>query len=131
MSGNRRSAVLVLSSLALAAAPKCPFCILAFLGVVGTATTAGAAYRVWLFPATVLWLGVTVAALAWRARGARQYGPPVAGAVAAAAILIGKFHVAVPFVVYAGMAVLAAAAVWRAWPRRNACSFPSSDCARE
>lgn len=118
--------MLVLSSLALAVAPKCPFCILAFLGVAGTATTASAAYRVWLLPATVLWLVVTIVALAWRAR---RYGPAVLGALAAAAILVGKFHVAAPSLVYLGMATLAAAAVWRAWPRPNACPrIRPSDC---
>ena len=96
--------------------------MVAYLGVFGV---AGSVYGAWLAPLTGLWLALTVGAMAWRARG--RYGPVLLGAAAAVSILAGKFVLAQPMLVFAGIATLLGAAVWRAWPRSESCD----DCPKK
>ena len=105
-------------SLAAAALPKCPLCLLAWAGVAGSAGFARA-YGAWLLPATAALLALTVLALALSGRS-RGYGPAALALVASAAVLAGKFRLDQPAALYAGLAALAAAALWGAWPRRAA-----------
>jgi hypothetical protein len=95
-------------SLALAALPKCPLCLLAWAGVAGSAGFTSA-YGAWLLPATALALGVTVGALALAGAGA---GAVLLSVVGAAAVLGGKFRLDQPFLLYAGLAALLAATAW-------------------
>lgn len=109
-------------SLALAALPKCPLCLLAWAGVAGSAGFTSA-YGAWLLPATMAALAVTVGALAFAGAGA---GPVLLSAAGAAATLGGKFRLDQPFVLYAGLAALLAATAWGVLRRRprpaRACS---------
>jgi len=114
--------VLVAGSLALAVAPKCPLCVLAYLGVAGV---AGSVYSTWLAPLTGLWLGTTVAAMAWRARG--RYGAVLLAGAGAIAIAAGKFTFSSRALVCGGIATLLAAAVWRAWPEPAALARDECD----
>ena len=50
---------MVISSVLLAVAPKCPFCLMAFFGAVGSAAVTAPFYRAWLAPLTAIWLGLT------------------------------------------------------------------------
>jgi hypothetical protein len=75
---------------------------------------AGSVYSTWLAPLTALWLALTVGAMGWRTRG--RLGPLLLGGVAAVMVLAGKFVFARPALVFAGIAALLGAAVWRAWP---------------
>lgn len=106
---------MVISSAALALAPKCPFCFLAYFGVFGVATASGVAYREWLPHLTAIWLAVTVGVLALRSGGQRRYGPALLGIFAGVAIFAGKFMFNEQTLVHVGIAALLAAAVWRVW----------------
>lgn len=110
-----KSAFLVLPSLALALAPKCPACLLAWAGVAGS-MSATAVYGAWLAPVTAASLALAVAALAARARRVRRYGPVWAALLAATAIFAGRFTLHQKAFVVAGMAALAAAALWSSRP---------------
>lgn len=118
----------VFGPLMLAAAPKCPFCLLAWAGVGGWAAALGPAYGRWLLPGTVAALVLTVAALAWRPR--RGYGP--AGVAAAGAVLFAaaKFWAGHPPATYAAAALLGIAVAWGSWPaRRGASPAACGSCA--
>jgi hypothetical protein len=64
---GKRTAFLLLSSAAVGVAPKCPLCLVALLGISGTAVA-------WLSPVTMLWLKIaagvfgaaTLASALWR-----------------------------------------------------------------
>jgi 4-amino-4-deoxy-L-arabinose transferase-like glycosyltransferase len=102
-------------SLAVAALPKCPLCLLAWAGVAGSAGFAST-YGAWLLPGTAALLALTVLALALSGR-TRGFGPAALALAASAAVLIGKFGGDRPPLLYAGLAALAAAALWGGWPR--------------
>jgi hypothetical protein len=102
-------------SLALAALPKCPLCLLAWAGVAGSAGFTSA-YGAWLLPATALALGVTVGALTFAGAGA---GPVLLSVTGAAAVLGGKFRLDQPLVLYTGLAALLAATAWTVLHRRS------------
>lgn len=108
---------MVVSSVALALAPKCPFCLLAFFGTFGATAAIAPFYEAWLSPLTAIWLILTVGVLAWPRGGQTRYGPLLLGLAAGLAVFGGKFIGDNPRMVYAGIAALFGAAVWRAWRR--------------
>jgi hypothetical protein len=127
---GRPDRLLLVSSLALALAPKCPLCLLAYAGFLGSSVSLAwsvhSTYNQWLEPLTVVCLGLSVGGLAVRARHRREIWPAVLALAAATAIYAGKFQLDQKPFVYAGMAALAGAAVWASWPRRSpgACHCP-------
>lgn len=120
---GRRNRMLLVSSLALALAPKCPLCLLAYAGFLGSsvslAWSASATYSQWLEPVTVACLALSVGGLAAQARLRGSIGPAVLALAAAAVLWAAKFRFDQQPFVYAGMAALAGAAVWASWPRRS------------
>jgi hypothetical protein len=124
MAGQHRNRVLLMSSLALALAPKCPLCLLAYAGLVGSASLSWSAYGVygaWLAPLTAVSLALTVGALAFQARTRGETGPALLALLASAAILAGKFWLHQKPLLYLGMAALLIAAVRASWPVSRHC----------
>lgn len=121
-----RSSATVMPAIAVAFMPKvvCPFCWPAYVGALGAMGLGFLMEDAWLFPLSALLLGLAVGTLAWRASARRGRGPVIAGSVAAAAILVGKFALGSSAFTYAGVGLLALACIWNAWPRRAA----RSDC---
>lgn len=113
----RADRVLTIGSLALAIAPKCPICLWAYFGAAGAAGAATSLWGAWIAPITAAWLAFTVGALAWKAE--RRYGPAFLALVASIAILAAKFPFDHKPTVYAGVAMLFVAAIWRAYLRRR------------
>lgn len=128
MSNQGRTRLMIISSAVLAVAPKCPFCLAAFFGSFGLATVSASVYRVWLAPVIAAWLALTVVALAFQCRGQRRYGPAVLGLFAGLAVFTGKFILEDQAIVYAGIAALLGAAVWRAWVRKSTSSEVCAQC---
>jgi hypothetical protein len=120
MGRYRRTTFLAVSSALLALAPKCPVCFLAYFGIFGVAASSASAYRAWLPPITAVWLLLTVAMLAFRTDRKRRYGPIALGVVAGLCVFAGKFIVASPSMLYAGLGALIIAAGWSAWLRTSA-----------
>lgn len=125
--GQSRTRWIVISSVALALAPKCPFCLLALFGAFGSAAALAPFYESWLLPLTAIWLILTVGVLAVPRNGQRRYGPVLLGLGASLAVFSGKFIWDDPRMVYVGIAALLGAALWRAWSRQSA---PNEHCAR-
>jgi mercuric ion transport protein len=96
----------------------CPLCWPFYAGIVssvGLGFLIGTAY---LLPITSAFLILTLAVLGFRAEQRRGYGPLVAGVVASAAVLIGKFFLESSPIMYVGVGVLVVTSEWNAWPRR-------------
>jgi hypothetical protein len=111
------------TALIVAALPKCPMCLLAyagFLGSLGLGSSASTALYVgWLLPASALFLGLTVVLLAFGARRRRGYGPAIVATVSGAAILLGKFRLDCLPLVYAGLLLIWLAVLWNAWSTKR------------
>ncbi len=78
----------------------------------------------YLLPLTIAVFTVALAALGFRARRRRGYGPFVLGVMAALVLIVGKFVIESNMVVYAGIAALVTASLWNSWPRRRITSDP-------
>lgn len=128
MSIQRRTRMMVISSAVLAVAPKCPICFLAYFGIFGIASTSASVYRVWLPPLTAIWLSLTVGMLFFPRGGQRRYGPGLLGIFAGFAVLAGRFVFDYQILVYAGIAALVVAVVWRTWFRRSESTESCAEC---
>ncbi len=132
MARRSGSRALLISSLALALAPKCPACLLAYAGLVGSASLSWSAYGIygaWMLPLTIVSLTLTVGAILFQSRREGSAAPAILALLGAAAIVAGRFWLHQKPFVYLGMAMLAGAALWAARPR-PAChdSHSGEDC---
>lgn len=76
--------------------------------------------KTYLFPLTILFLLLTVGALAYRAPNRHGFGPFWLGTLASVLLLLGDFALESALAVYGGIAILIVASVWNAWPKRLA-----------
>lgn len=113
---TRSKLVALLPTIGTALLPKltCPACWPAYAGLLGAMGLGFVDYTPWLLPATMVFLVVTLVALAWRPR--RGYAPLALGVLAGALVLGGKFGFDSEAVTYAGLALLVATSVWNGWP---------------
>ena len=95
----------------------CPACWPAYGALLSSLGVGFVDYTPWLFPATVAFLAITLALLAWRPR--RGVAPLILGVAAGAVVLLGKFAFDSEATVYAGIALLAGASAWNAWPKTS------------
>ncbi len=109
----------------------CPACWPAYAGLLSAMGMGALLKTAYLLPLTAGFLLMAVAALAFRARLRRGYGPFVAGLGASAVVLIGKFVFASDAVMIGGIVLLVAASGWNAWPRKAAEGGACSACAPE
>ena len=114
-----KQSALTIPGIGVALLPKliCPLCWPLYAGIVssvGLGFLIGTAY---LLPITGAFLILTLAVLGLRAKQRRGYSPLVAGVVASAAVLGGKFLLESNPTTYAGVGLLVAGSVWNAWPR--------------
>ena len=115
-----KQSALTIPGIGVALLPKliCPLCWPVYAGIissVGLGFLIGTAY---LLPITSAFLILTLAVLGFNAKQRLGYGPFVAGVVASAAILVGKFLLESNPIMYTGVGVLVLASAWNAWPRR-------------
>ena len=109
---------------ALTAAPGiiiglCPACWPAYTGLLASLGLGFLLQTSYLFAITVVSLAVALAGLGYRAGRRRGFGPLALGFVAVVFIVIGRFVAGDPLFAYLGIALLAGAAVWNAWPMRS------------
>lgn len=109
----------------------CPACWPIYAGLASALGLGFLMDAQYLLPITGAALLVALAALAFRARRRRGYGPFAVGLAASVLILIGKFALASDIVLYAALTVLVGASLWNAWPKRNATAVAAgcSKCA--
>ena len=124
-----KRALSVLPGVGASLLPKltCPLCAPAYAGLL---TTLGLGFLISernLLFFIAAFLVLSVAALAFRARERRGYGPAIVGTVSAAVVLFGKFSMQSVATMYAGLALLVASSIWNSWPRRL--QIPCPECA--
>jgi hypothetical protein len=95
----------------------CPACWPAYAGLLSAMGVGAVNYSPYLLPLTIGGLALALAALGFRAKRRRGYGPLVLGTVGAAGILVGKFVFDWAVLLHGGVAVLVGASIWNAWPK--------------
>lgn len=117
---GRISSLLALPGIAFALLPAliCPACWPAYAGLLSSLGVTFIAEEKYLFPFTVFFLSLAVAALLWRARKRRAYTPFIIGTIGASLIMLGKFSFDYPWLNYLGIALLIGTSLWNAWPKR-------------
>lgn len=110
---------------------SCPSCWPAYAGVLSSMGVPFLMDTTWLLPITVAALLLALGGLAFRARRRRGLGPLILGAVAAGAILLGKFVLGIDAAVYTGTVLLVGASLWNSWPKTQLAACDTCDCAPE
>ncbi len=113
-----RGSLGILPGLATALLPKlaCPACWPAYASLMGALGLGFLIQSRHLFLVTGVFLLVAIAALGFRVRMRRAYGPFLTGALAAGLIIIGKFLLESEPVAYLGVGTLIFAGFWNCWP---------------
>lgn len=106
----------LLPTLVMAALPKCPLCLMGLMSVVGLGSFIQAS---WLLPLMLIFLIITLGAMALRANKRHNYGPFSLGVISAIVVLMGKFGVDYAPLTYAGLAMLFCVSLWNSWPKRE------------
>jgi hypothetical protein len=73
----------------------------------------------YLFPLTVGFLMMVIAALLYGARERWGHGPFILGLVGSTALVVGKFQLESNPIMYCGVVVLICSSVWNVWPRKS------------
>ena len=102
----------LLPTVALVLLPKCPLCLAAYLGVLGSLGAGAWVKGAWGLPLGAGLLTLTLGALALRAARGGDRRPPLVGLAGALALLGGKFLLDAPPLLYLGAAALAFASLW-------------------
>lgn len=97
----------------------CPSCWPAYAGLLSLLGIEFMNYTPYLFPLTILFLSLPVVSLGYRAEKRRGYRPFAIGILAAIIVVVGKFVLLSGWAAYGGIALLMAASLWNAWPRRG------------
>lgn len=106
----------------------CPLCWPAYSAALGALGIGFFDYTPYLLPVSVIFVGVAMAALAWRARVRRSILPLATGAVAGLLLLLGKFALDSELVTYGGAGLFLVAAFL---PARLSASATCGDCGCE
>ena len=87
----------------------------------------------YLLPLTIAFLVLALAAILFRARDRRGYGPFLLALLAASGVLLGKFALDSRPTVYGAIGALVVASLWNTWPRRDASNDPTacSNCRKQ
>jgi len=127
-----RQGVLTLPAIIFSVFPAlvCPACWPAYAGLLAALGLPFIPSTAYLFPVTLIFLAVGTAALVFKARHRRGYGPFLLGMMGSAAVLVGKFVIDARAMTYAGAGFLIAASIWNSVPKRCV-SASCGQCAPE
>lgn len=100
------------SAILIALLPKCPMCLAAWLGIIGSASISSWLNRVWGAPLTAGFLSLAIGTIARRAWRRRDSRPLWLGLLGGAALLYGKCIVSVPLLFFVGLGLLIVAGFW-------------------
>jgi mercuric ion transport protein len=119
--GGWRSSIAAAPGILLAFLPKiaCPVCWPAYAGVLSAVGLGFLMKPEFLLPSMLVFLTIAVASLAFRAKRRRGFRPALLGLCASALVVYGKFTLDSDALMYGGIALLVAASLWNAWPRKK------------
>jgi len=123
--GRVTRTIAMLPGIGVALLPKltCPACWPAYAGLLSALGLGFFDYTPYMLPALLVFVAIALAALAFRARKRRGYGPFWLGVVAGTLLLASKFWFDSDGLMWAALALLVASSVWNTWPlpTRDAC----------
>jgi mercuric ion transport protein len=120
--------VALVPALLIAALPKCPLCLLAYAGVLGSLGLDPILYRAWLLPTTLAFAAAALAMLWYRAPRRRGYRPLMLGVAAVTIIITGKFIFDLVPLLIVGMVLLLVASVWNSYPKKEQAAHAGCHC---
>ena len=94
----------------------CPLCWPAYAGLMSSVGLGFLISTRYLLPLTATFLLLALAALAFRARRRRGYGPFAVGLIAGVLTMLGKFQWESNVALYGAVGLLIVASLWNAWP---------------
>lgn len=97
----------------------CPACWPAYAGILSALGLGFVNYSPYLFPLSIVFVGIVLFSLTYRAKTRNGYGPLLAGSVASVVLLVGKFGFESDLFLYGGVAGLVGSSIWNTWPRRD------------
>jgi hypothetical protein len=100
------------SAILIALLPKCPLCLAAWLGIIGSTSISSWVNRVWGAPLTAGFLSIAIGTIARRAWRRRDSRPLWLGLLGGAALLYGKCIVSAPLLLFAGLGLMIVAGFW-------------------
>lgn len=106
----------------------CPACWPAYAGLLSALGLGFIDYTPYLLPLTVLFMGLAVVSLGYRAKICRGYTPFFLGILASAIVIIGKFVLFSDLAVYGGIALLIGTSLWNSWPQQVTEGGPCPAC---
>ena len=135
MNNRWKQGILAVPSIGVSVLPKlaCPACWPAYAGLL---TSIGLGFLIsvrYLLPLTIAFLVLVLAAMLFRARDRRGYGPFLLAVPAASGVLLGKFAWDSRATVYGAIGLLVVASLWNTWPRRGTLNdvTVSSNCRKQ
>jgi mercuric ion transport protein len=135
MSNRWRQSTLAAPSIGVSVLPKLAWraCWLAYAGLL---TSIGLGFLIsvrYLRPLTIAFLALALAAMLFKARDRRGYGPFLLAVLAASGVLLGKFALDSRLTLYGAIGVLVVASLWNTLPRRDTSSDPTacSNCRKQ
>lgn len=112
---GRREQLRLLPAVILVLLPKCPLCLAAWFGMLGSVGASAWLRAVWGMPLAAALLGVAVLSLVPAARDSRDWRPMLVGILSAAAVFAGKYAIDQPILVGAGLVLFIASSLWSGW----------------
>lgn len=97
---------------------SCPACLAAYAGVLSALGLSFLMNESVLVPMIAVFLAAGIASVAWSTRSHRRRGPLAAAAVGSLLVVTGRLVWNVPFLLYAGVALLVAASFRNLWLKR-------------
>lgn len=101
----------LLPAVLLVVLPKCPLCLMAWFGALGSLGVSSWVSGLWGAPLVIGLLVLTDSALVLRARRSRNWRPVLVGLLGSGALLAGKLLLNAPPLLFAGLALLVAASI--------------------
>ena len=111
-------AVVPAAGLALLPSFTCPACLAAYAGVFSTIGLGFMLNERVMAPLIAAFLVIGFLAIARSTRSHRRPGPLVATGIGSVVVVVGRLVWNIPSVLYVGVALLVAAAVWNLWLKR-------------
>lgn len=97
----------------------CPACWPAYAGILGSLGLGFLFESTYRLPVTAALFGLTLFALAFRAKTRRGYGPVILGIASVGLVLLSSSAQVFDQLANAGLLGLVAASFWNAWPRKR------------